>query len=340
MVELLQEAANATQLDATARPAPADADPVMLHEAAVLVARARLAEAHAGKDRILMEEVKAVDDLLRAGNLLVERLREWYALHAPEVTRRIGDAEELARLVADHGDAAAVMQAIEATETTGTGTPLDDEDLVAVQGFAAALRGIHTSWRGLERRIETLMAEVAPNIAAVAGPTIGARLIALAGGLHRLGTMPSGTIQTLGAETALFRHIKEGGPGPKHGILFQHPLVFQANRHHRGAISRALANQIALAARADGTTGNDLTDLLRKRLDEDVERIRKKPAPVRAPPPKSGKPGGKPWNRGGKPGGTPGRGHPRKPTGKPGGKPRRQPGDRGPARPPGRGGKR
>jgi nucleolar protein 56 len=76
-------------------------------------------------------------------------------------------------------------------------------------------------------------------------------MVKQAGGIRRLATMPAGTIQTLGAEKALFRHIKEGKRPPKHGFLMQHPLVHRAPRHQRGALARSLAAKVALAARAD-----------------------------------------------------------------------------------------
>ncbi len=344
MVELLEEASAATALDATPRPAPDGAPLDILHNAAMAVARNRLAEAHAGKDRILMEEVKAVDDLLRTSNLLIERLREWYALHAPELTRQVNDAEELTRLVAEHGDRATIHQALQTVDDVATGSELDPADLAVVQGFAAGLQGLHTSWRALENRIETLMQEVAPNIASVVGPIIGARLIALSGGLHRMGTMPSGTIQTLGAETALFRHIKEGSKPPKHGILFQHPLVFQAPRHQRGAMARALANHAALAARADATTGNDLREHLAAALEADLVHIRaRKPKPPQRGPagkggPSKGRYGGKPQP--GKPGSKGGKKFTPKGPQKPGPKPRDRMPPSGTARPPSRGGRK
>ena len=83
-----------------------------------------------------------------------------------------------------------------------------------------------------------LMESVAPNVAFVVGPVLGARLIAISGGLTRLATWPAGTVQLLGAETALFRHLKEGTAPPKHGILFQHPDVHKAPPWQRGPTAR------------------------------------------------------------------------------------------------------
>jgi nucleolar protein 56 len=187
--------------------------------------------------------------------------------------------------VAEHGGRDAVMKVLDQAQTaqTSLGTDLQPEDMAVLQGFAAALAAVHQSWKALEARVAVLMEQVAPNVASVVGPVLGARLIALSGGLTRLATWPSGTVQLLGAETALFRHLKEGSKSPKHGILFQHPTVHQAPPWQRGPTARALALAAATGAKADAFTKNDLRPFLAAQLKADMERIvKRKPAP-RAP---------------------------------------------------------
>jgi nucleolar protein 56 len=80
---------------------------------------------------------------------------------------------------------------------------------------------------------------------------VGARIISKAGSLARLATLPASTIQILGAEKALFRALKTGARPPKHGLLFQHPLIHSAPKWQRGKIARAVASKVAIAARID-----------------------------------------------------------------------------------------
>ncbi|MCD6108074.1 MAG: RNA-binding protein [Thermoplasmata archaeon] len=127
----------------------------------------------------------------------------------------------------------------------------------------------------IERNIKLDMEDVAPNIANIAGPIIGARLISLAGSLDKLARMPASTIQLLGAEKAFFRYKKEGGRPPKHGILFRHPLVSRTSYKKRGKIARLLADKIAIAAKADRYTGKLISDSLKEKIDLEVKRIRK-----------------------------------------------------------------
>lgn len=280
---LLERAASEapTALDPTPRPPPAGADGGVLHQAAMLVARQRLSERHAEGDRVVAESVRAMDDLARATNLLGERLAEWYGLHAPEAVRGADDAARLAALVAQHGHRDGVLEAL-GLAPLSVGTDLDDADGATVQAFAAGIDSLHRSRARIEARLGGLMDDVAPNVTALAGPVVGARLIAQAGGLQRLATFSSGTLQTLGAETALFRHLKEGTDPPKHGILFQHPQVFQAPPWQRGAVARAMAVHLVKAARADAFTRNDLQEHLAKALADDLARI----ARAKARPPK------------------------------------------------------
>ena len=362
----LQELADtAGELRFQSRSLPGGTDRRILHRAAMLRAKEQLKGAHGEGDRILSQEVRAIDDLVRAANLLMERLREWYALHAPEAVRA-APGKELATLVASH-DREGVLAALELTEAT-LGSDIDTADAAVLQGFAAALAAIHDSWDALERRVRELMTETAPNLASVVGPVLGARLIAQAGSLQRLAGFPTGTVQTLGAETALFRHIKEGTKPPKHGILFQHPRVHQAKPWQRGAIAKALALHGSLGAKADAFTGRDMKAELEERLEADLKHIassknsppKRKPEGrfgsregSRGPPRQGGRPGGKPFEKrgpprsGGKPYGKPGGKPGGKPYGKPGGKPgsggkpkRKGPGafrnnTGGPAKPPG-----
>ncbi|MEK6975522.1 MAG: hypothetical protein AABY18_04175 [Candidatus Thermoplasmatota archaeon] len=264
---------------------PPGTDLAVLHQAAMLRVRKQLSQSHAEADRILSQEVRAIDDLVRTANLLVERLREWYALHAPEATRMVTDAETLAKLVAEKGERGAVMEALDQAKAAASslGSDLDPADMAVLRGFAAALAAVHDSWHALENRVSEAMTTVAPNVASVVGPVIGARLIALSGGLNRLATWPAGTVQLLGAETALFRHIKEGTKPPKHGILFQHPSVHQAPMWQRGAIARCLALATAKAAKADAFTKNDLRPLLAEEVKVTMARIQRERAkpPVR-----------------------------------------------------------
>jgi len=85
--------------------------------------------------------------------------------------------------------------------------------------------------------------------------------------------MPSGTVQVLGAEDALFAHLRDGAPPPKHGVIYTHPAVRGTRRADRGSAARALAGKLAIAARVDHYGGDRRPDLDRE-LDDRIARIR------------------------------------------------------------------
>ena len=58
------------------------------------------------------------------------------------------------------------------------------------------------------------MNAVAPNLKALIGDQVGARLIAHAGSLTNLAKAPASTVQILGAEKALFRYASDAALSP------------------------------------------------------------------------------------------------------------------------------
>ncbi len=249
----------------------------LLHRAMLALARRRMRKA-VGPDDYVSQAVAALDDLQETSNQLLERLREWYGLHFPELAKMVDDAAFL-DLIAEHGDRAGMP--VGGVESVGA--PLPPDDRAAVMAFAGLARDLARQRRRLESHIEAQMKALAPNVAALAGPILGARLIALAGGLEPLARLPASTVQLLGAERALFRHLREGTPPPKHGVLFQHPTIHRAPRWQRGPLARAFAGKIAMAARADAYTKRFIADGLKAVLEKAVAEAKRTHA---APPPR------------------------------------------------------
>jgi nucleolar protein 56 len=257
----------------------------MYREATIVLAK-RAVKASVGPDVHLGQAVRAYGDLVFTNNMLSERLHEWYGLHFPELENVLG-GEAYAKAIAEYGSRDAVLSQFK-FKMDSIGSDVATEDLESIRVLAGALKESQSSREMLEKYIEQRMSQVAPNVSSVAGSLIGARMIMHAGSLQRLAMLPSGTVQLLGAEKAMFRHLREGSRPPKHGILFAHPLVHNAPPWQRGPIARALAGKICLAARADVYSHNDISDLLKAQLEKRVTEIkvqhaspRKKPRPAR-----------------------------------------------------------
>lgn len=294
----------------------------LLHAASVELGRLGIRKAYSSRDMHVVQAVDAIDEMTEQANVLVERLREWYALHFPEFVDSTQRNEEVAALVSQHVTREAIVAANPQHRVDDSmGGPLPPQEQAAVRALARTASTLYATRAELEKYLDEAMVEIAPNVAQLLQPVLAARMLKQAGGLRRLATMPAGTIQTLGAEKALFRHIKEGKRPPKHGFLMQHPLVHRAPRYHRGALARSLAAKVALAARADAFThGKDVGTRLALEFEARAETLkdaqkrkgRGKPRPGGGVGPGGAKPfrkgGGFGGGAGGKPGFNPRRG--------------------------------
>ena len=117
------------------------------------------------------------------------------------------------------------------------------------------------------------MKKLLPNFSKLAGTLIGAKILSISGSLDRLVKLPASTIQILGAEKALFQHLKTGSKPPKYGLLYQHPMVKKAKPDHKGKVARILAAKLSLALKVDYFTKRDISEELEKGLDEKTKNL-------------------------------------------------------------------
>jgi nucleolar protein 56 len=223
----------------------------LLHDATVTATRDAARERGQADDQQLIHGIRAMDDAERTANELAERVAEW-----------AGDS---------YGETAGGSEYVETVADRDPGEP-GERRLVAL---AERARGLDEEAEQLRRYVEQTAPEVAPNLTALGGPTLAARLVELAGGLKELARMPSGTVQVLGAEDALFAHLRGNAPSPKHGVIYTHEYVRGTAPEDRGSAARALAGKLTIAARVDHYSG-DRRPALDRELDERIARIRER----------------------------------------------------------------
>ena len=272
---------------------------VQVHNVSIELAKIKVKKTVEKRDLLAAQAVLSVDDLDKSLNLFMNRMREWFGLHYPELDRLLDKHETYARLVVNLGTRENFTaenlekeglpknksQSIADVAAASMGADISDEDLSQIQDMCRNILALYAERQSLENYVDSVMEEVAPNLRAIGGSLLGARLLAISGGLMSLAKLPASTMQVLGAEKALFRALKTKARPPKHGIIFQHPLIHDAKRWQRGKIARALAGKLSIATRVDAFKGEYMGDKLKADLDKRIEEIRERYENPPPPPP-------------------------------------------------------
>jgi nucleolar protein 56 len=244
---------------------------VALEELAILKIKQTLEQ----KEVRVLQAVAAMDDLTKTINLLIERLRKWYFYYSPEISKEVNNNEEFVELVNKLTQPSKIIEKIGLPPAKCIYLPMDKGNEALIKSFSACLIRLINSKREVKKFIEESTLKIAPNLSDLIGPSLAAHLVAKVGSLKKLSLLPSSTIQLLGAEKALFSHLREGKRPPKHGLIFQSPLVNKAPPRERGKIARALAGKLAIAAKADTFTHNYIASSLKAELNKTLKRIKR-----------------------------------------------------------------
>lgn len=245
----------------------------------------KIKEASKARDMYLIQAINSIDEIDEATGKLIERLREWHAIHSPEL-EKIKSNEKYVGLIAEYGDIDSISQNEDLNEFNikiqSNGVEIEGKDLLMIQEFANSVRMLQNTKKSLNEYVEQKMSEIAPNLSDLVGASLGAKLIAHIGSIEKLALLPSSTVQIIGAEKALFRHLKTGERPPKHGLIYQYPEIRSAKWWLKGKFARAVAAKISIAVRKDVYSG-EFDPNLKVELEARLEEIKKTyPFPPRA----------------------------------------------------------
>ncbi|MBN2420752.1 NOP58 family protein [Candidatus Woesearchaeota archaeon] len=242
-----------------------------LREKAIRVVRAKLRES-VREDTLIVQTVSGIDELEKAANLLSKRLREWYELYNPETSRAISDHEMFAKSISSKSKKE-LLNELKIKDSMGA--ELKKEDTDAIMNLAEEVKSIFALKHSQEKYLEVSMKKTCPNVTAITGTQIGAKLISLAGSLERLSSFPASTVQLLGAEKALFRHLRnKRNLPPKYGILHEHTLLSKVSPRNKGKMARTLADKISIAAKVDYFKGKYIGKELSAQVEQKAKELR------------------------------------------------------------------
>jgi len=218
-----------------------------------------------GREKLIAQASNALDETVKISNTMLMRLSEWFSLHYPEL--RISN-EEMSEKIVQYG-----KRDNWPGFKSSLGVDLTEEDENILKSFAESASKANELKNSLESYIKTSMREITPNFSSLLEPMLGARMLAAAGSLEKLARMSASNIQIIGAEKALFRHLKKKGKAPKYGMIYMSTVVQSVPEDKRGKVARAYAAKLMMAARIDFFSGRDETDKLKRELKEDLEKV-------------------------------------------------------------------
>lgn len=220
-------------------------------------------------DTMIIQAIGLLDDIDKELNTYAMRVREWYGWHFPELAKIVQDNILYAKTVKFMGDRSNAVKLdfseilSEEIETElkeaamiSMGTEVSDLDHMNIKDLCNQVLSFAEYRAQLFDYLKSRMNAIAPNLTALVGELVGARLIAHGGSLLNLAKQPGSTVQILGAEKALFRALKTKHSTPKYGLIYHASLIGQAAPKHKGKISRSLAAKTALAIRYDALGDN------------------------------------------------------------------------------------
>ena len=215
-------------------------------------------------DTMIVQAIALLDDLDKELNTYAMRVKEWYGWHFPELAKILNDNIAYARLVLKMGmrsnwessDLTEILPeeiegAVRNAADRSMGTEISQDDLENIQALAEQVVGFAEYRQQLASYLTSRMNAIAPNLTALVGDLVGARLIAHAGSLTNLSKSPASTLQILGAEKALFRALKTKHDTPKYGLIYHASLIGQATGKNKGKMARVLAAKASLGLRVD-----------------------------------------------------------------------------------------
>lgn len=213
-------------------------------------------------DILIIQTINAIDEITRIANTLSKRLREWYGYYLPELSRSIEDHETFVKKILAHSKESFLK---EHPGLQSMGANLSDTDYHAIHAFALEVHSLYMQRETLITYLESLMKVHMPNVYALTEAMIGAKLLEKAGSLQQLAFLPASTIQLLGAEKALFRHLRNRKiRPPKHGYILSHSYVIGSK--DKGKAARVLAAKISICAKVDYFKGAFIADKIKEEL--------------------------------------------------------------------------
>lgn len=262
------------------------------------LAKASVTSAYSTGEHSAIVAINTYNEIERSRNLIHEKLEDWYGIFFPEL--RLNNPLSYAKFVIEFGrnKKEATAERLNAMLETAApdvaskvgksiGNEPTEEEYLMLKSVAEAELRLAEEEDVLDAFLKERMRVLMPNISYLIDYKVAAELLSKAGSLSKLALMPASTIQLLGAEKALFKHIKFHSKPPKYGVLFKLPQITSARREDRGRIARLYATKITIASKADAFTKNFIAEKLKEQIESTIKRYATQNRPAKPERPES-----------------------------------------------------
>lgn len=227
-------------------------------------------------------------------------IRDKYRLKFPELESLVHHPIDYARVVKKIGNEmdltlvdlegllpSAIIMVVSVTASTTTGKPLPEEVLSKTIEACDRALALDSAKKKVLDFVESRMGYIAPNLSAIVGSAVAAKLMGTAGGLAALAKMPACNVQLLGAKRKNLAGFSTATSQFRVGYLEQTEIFQTTPPPLRMRACRLLAAKSTLAARVDSIRGDPSATAGRSFKNEIHKKIEKwqEPPPAKQPKP-------------------------------------------------------
>ncbi|CAN8002910.1 unnamed protein product [Ixodes hexagonus] len=169
----------------------------------------------------------------------------------------------------------ATIMVVSVTASTTQGQLLSPEELATIVEACDMALDLNDFKLEIYSYVESRMSFIAPNLSAIVGASVAAKLMGVAGGLTNLSKMPACNVLVLGSQKRTLSGFSSTAVMPHTGFVYYTDIVQNTPADLRRKASRLLAGKCVLAARVDsfheshdGTVGRSLREEVERKLDK------------------------------------------------------------------------
>ncbi len=224
-------------------------------------------------DDLIRKLIAFSDSLEKGENTIFEQLNDLYFLYYPEAADKLKERDKFIATLKESCDRKSTSEKL-AISIESMGFDLNDEDIQLLSLSINELNNISDLRKVVNDRLNDIIKKKYPNLNAVLGSELSARIIYLAGSSSSLMLMPSSKIQVLGAEKAMFAARKKKAT-PKYGVIYNHEIMLSVPENLKGKMAKVIAAYTSLAIKTDVLSKEDKSSIIMEKMLKDVEKVKK-----------------------------------------------------------------